>query len=259
MALVERGEVRDGVLELTLNRPERRNALSGELVAALLDSVRAVEGDPAVRVVVLSGAGGTFCAGGDLAGGLGGAGGAVAAHQQRAAFGELLSALMHSRVVFVAAVQGAAMGGGLGLMAACDLVVAGASVKLGTPEIKLGLFPWIILAVLQRHVGRKALAELVFTGEPIDAARGQALGLVTRVVDDAAVLAEASALAATIAARAPVALALGKTAFQEVDDQPLDDALRFLAGQLSLNLMTEDAMEGVAAFLQRRNPTWKGR
>lgn len=259
MALVERAEVEAGVQVLTLNRPERRNALSGELVVALLAAIREAEADPAVRVVVLTGAGGTFCAGGDLAGGLGGAGGAVAAHGQRGAFADLLSALVRSPLAVVAAVEGAAMGGGLGLMAACDLVVAGASVKLGTPEIKLGLFPWIILAVLQRNVGRKALMELVLTGEPIGAQQGREIGLVNRVVDDGQALAQAIGLARTIASRAPVSLALGKAAFQAVADQPLDDALRYLNGQLTLNLLTEDAMEGVAAFLQRRDPTWKGR
>jgi enoyl-CoA hydratase len=259
VALVERAEVEAGVQVVTLNRPERRNALSGDLVVALLAALREAEADPAGRVVVLTGAGGTFCAGGDLAGGLGGAGGAVDAHRQRGVFADLLSALIRSPLAVVAAVEGAAMGGGLGVMAACDLVVAGASAKLGTPEIKLGLFPWIILAVLQRNVARKPLMELVLTGEPIRAPQAREIGLVNRVVDDGQALPEALGLARTIAARAPVSLALGKAAFQAVADQPLDDALRYLNGQLSLNLLTEDAMEGVAAFLQRRDPTWKGR
>lgn len=259
MALVEVGEPEGGVVVLRLNRPERKNALSGELVRELLTAVRAIEAEPEARVLVLAGAGGTFCSGGDLAGGLGGTGGAVAAHQQRGVFAELLSVLMRSPLPVVAAVEGAAMGGGLGLMAACDLVVAGRSSKLGAPEIKLGLFPWIILAVLQRNVGRKALAELIYTGERISAERGVEIGLVNRVVDDGAAEAAALRLARTIASRAPVSLALGKATFQAVADQSLDDALRYLNGQLSLNLLTEDAMEGVAAFLQRRDPSWKGR
>lgn len=259
MALVEVEEVDGGVQVVRLNRPERKNALSGELVEALIQAIQAAEANSDVRVLVLVGADGTFCAGGDLAGGLGSQGGAVAAHKQRQRFADLLGHIMKSALVVIAAVEGAAMGGGLGLAVACDLVFAGNGARLGTPEIKLGLFPWIILAVLQRNVGRKHLMELIFTGERITAERAVELGLINHAVPDGDALERARAMGLTIAARAPVAIALGKQTFQAVADQSLDDAMLTLNGQLTLNLLTEDAMEGVAAFLQRREPTWKGR
>ena len=259
LALIEQEDRSTGVRVLRLNRPDRRNALSGELVEALLRAITQAEADPEVRVIVLHGSGGTFCAGGDLAGGLGGTGGLVAAHQQRGVFGEVLVRLMKSPLVSIAAIEGDALGGGLGLAVACDVGIAAPAARFGTPEIKLGLFPWIILAVLQRNVGRKALMELVLTGSRVDAPRALELGLITRVAESTDPLSEALSLAETLAARAPIALALGKQTFQAVADQPLDDAVRFLNTHLTLNLMTEDAMEGVAAFLQRREPSWKGR
>lgn len=259
MALVESDQRGDGVQVLRLNRPERKNALSGELVEALHAALTAAEQDPEVRVLVLHGGGRTFCAGGDLAGGLGGTGGVVAAHQQRGRYGELLVRIMRSPLVVVAAVEGDALGGGLGLAVACDIVIADPAARLGTPEIKLGLFPWIILAVLQRNVGRKPLMELILTGERIGAERACEIGLITRVAEAGKAIERALEVATSIASRAPVAVALGKATFQAVADQDLDDAVRFLNTHLTLNLMTEDAMEGVAAFLQRRQPTWKGR
>ncbi len=260
MALVEvRSDADDGVVVLTLNRPERRNALSGELVEALAAALSAAEDDRSVRVAVLTGAGKAFCAGGDLAGGLQAEGGAVHAHRTRGRFAELLRAMHHSRLPILAAVNGDALGGGLGLAAACDLVVADEAARFGTPEIRLGLFPWIILAVLQRNVGRKDLMEMVLTGDKLDAAAARSRGLVNRVVPAGTALDATLELAGTIASRAPLSLELGKAAFHAVADQDLDDALRYLNTQLTLNLLTEDALEGVAAFLQKRSPAWKGR
>ena len=258
MALVEVEGPEAGVVVLTLNRPERRNALSGELVVALQEALRTAAADDAARVAVLTGAGKAFCSGGDLAGGLQGGGGVVAAHQERGRFGELLADMSRSRLPIVAAVNGDALGGGLGLAAACDLVVADETARFGTPEIRLGLFPWVILAVLQRNVGRKDLMEMVLTGEKLSAAVARERGLINRVVDAGTSVAAATALATGIAARAPLSLALGKAAFHAVADQSFDDALRYLNTQLTLNLMTHDAMEGVAAFLQKRDPNWKG-
>jgi enoyl-CoA hydratase/carnithine racemase len=259
MSVVNRTLQGEGVVHVELFRPDRRNALSSELVEALLAEVHHAERDPAIKVMVISGAGGTFCAGGDLAGGLTGAGGAVDLHRARGRFAELLKAIMQSPVVVIAAVEGAAMGGGLGLAAACDLVVASRSAKFGTPEIKVGLYPWIILAVLQRNVGRKRLMEMILTGTPLFAPRAEEIGLINRVVDDGEAVASAMAWAEDLSGRAPIPLSLGKEIFQGVSDLGLDDALRLLNAHLSLNLMTEDAMEGVGAFLQRREPQWKGR
>ena len=258
MSLVLREDA-DGIAVLTLNRPDRRNALSGALVDALIDGLTAVGADPSVRVAVITGGGGTFCAGGDLADGMGATDGLLAGHARRGRFAELLTTIRDLRVPVIAAVNGDALGGGCGLAAACDLVVADPAARLGTPEIKLGLFPWIILAVLQRDVPRKALLEIVLTGDRWSAERARELGLVNQVSEPGGALSAARALGARIAAASPAVVTLGKAAFHRIADQPLDDALAYMHNQLTLNLLTEDAMEGVAAFLQRRDPTWKGR
>lgn len=256
MSLVRR-EDEGPVAVLVLDRPDRKNALSAALVDDLLAALR---GAGEARAIVLTGAGTTFCAGGDLADGMGGgAGGFLGGHQGRGRFAELLGLIPRLRPPVVAAVNGDALGGGCGLAAACDLVVADPAARLGTPEIKLGLFPWIILAALQRDVPRKALLELVLTGEKLTAEAAKALGLVNRVSAPGQAVAEAKALAGTIAARSPAVVAMGKAAFHRIADLAYDDALAYMHAQLSLNLLAEDAAEGVAAFLQKREPVWKGR
>jgi enoyl-CoA hydratase len=257
MALL--ADTRDGVRVLTLNRPERRNALSGELVDGLLAAIAAVDADPGVRVVVVTGAGAGFCAGGDLKDAMGSPDGFLAGHRGRESFATLLRAIRRCRVPVVAAVHGEAMGGGFGLAAACDLVVADPGAAFGTPELKIGLFPWIILAVLLRDVPRKALFELAFTGGRWDAATARAMGVVNRLSEPGEVVAAALALAGQIASKSPAIVPLAKAAFHRADDLAFDDALAYLTPHLSLNLLAEDAAEGLQAFLQKRAPQWKGR
>ncbi|MFT4622815.1 MAG: enoyl-CoA hydratase/carnithine racemase [Myxococcota bacterium] len=257
MALVERRDV-GAVAVVEMNRPERRNALAGALVEALASTLGAAAEDDAVNAIVLTGRGTVFCAGGDLAEGLAGDG-FVASHDQRGQYADLLALIPRLRVPVVAAVNGDALGGGLGLAAACDVVVADARARLGTPEVRVGLFPWIILAVLQRDVPRKPLMELVLTGGRWSAEEAQQLGLVNRVAEEGTAVDTAVALATVIAARSPAVIAWGKAAFYRISDQGYDDALAYMHAQLSLNLLTEDAMEGVAAFLQKREPRWTGR
>lgn len=258
MSLVEREDA-DGVAVLFLNRPERRNALSAALVEALIAALESAAADEGVRAIVLTGRGPVFCAGGDLADGMGQQGGFLGGHQGRGRFAHLLARIPAVRPPVIAAVQGDAMGGGCGLVAACDLAVADPAARLGTPEIKLGLFPWIILAALQRDLPRKALLELVLTGDRLDAARARELGLVNRVSGPGDCLEEAVAMGRRIAALSPAVVGLGKAAFHRIADQRYEDALAYMHAQLGLNLMAEDAAEGVAAFLQKREPQWKGR
>lgn len=247
-----------GTVVLTLDRPERRNALSAALVAELIAALGVASAEASTRAVVITGRGAVFCAGGDLADGLGGDS-FLEGHAARGRFAELLGQIPKLRVPVIAAVNGDALGGGLGLALACDLVVADAGASFGTPEIRLGLFPMVILAVLQRDVPRKALAEMIFTGTKVDAARALALGMITRVALAGQALDDALALAAQIGSRSPAVVALGKSAFHRVSDLAYEDALAYLHAQLTLNLLTEDAAEGVAAFLERREAQWKGR
>jgi enoyl-CoA hydratase len=251
-------EPRDRVTLIRLNRPERRNALSSALVEGLIDAVSSAAAAGA-GAVVITGNGAAFCAGGDLAEGLAGGDGFLGGHRQRGRYAELLAMLAEVRVPVVAAVNGDALGGGLGLCAACDLAIVDPAARLGTPEVKVGLFPMIILAVLQRHVPRKALMELVLTGDRVSAERAVQLGLANRVSAPGASVDEALALAAAIASRSSAVVGLGKSAFYEASDLPYRAALRHLHDQLTLNLLTEDAAEGVAAFLQKREPQWKNR
>lgn len=251
-------EDRGSIIVITLNRPERRNALSLELVAELSAAFAELDQMPAARVAVLCGAGDVFCAGGDL-GDVGGVDGLLDGHHKRGGFAELLRRIRSARVPVIAAVHGNALGGGCGLAAACDLVVADERARLGLPEIGVGLFPWVVLAVLVRDVPRKVLLEAALTGEPWTAEEARRHGLVNRIAAPGAAVVEALALAERIASRSPAVVALGKAAFHRVSDLPFDEALAFMHTHLTLNLLTEDALEGMAAFLEKRPPVWKGR
>lgn len=249
-----------GTATVTLNRPERRNALAPDLIEALIAALERAHEDPVVRVVVLTGAGDrAFCAGGDLAGGMQGADGALAAHAQRGRFCDALSALRGCDKPVIACLNGDALGGGFGLALSCDLVVAEPTARLGTPEVKLGLFPMIIIAELVRNVPRKVLAELVYTGRKLSAQDAAALNLVNTVSEPGQALAAAQALAATIGRNSPTAIKLGKAAWRQAEALPLEAAEAWLLSRLELLLMTEDAAEGIAAFFQKRQAEWKGR
>ena len=210
---------------LTLNRPEKRNALDTSLTSALLESLRGADGDDNVRCVVLTGAGQAFCAGADL--------GEFKALTDPKAGERRAELTMQLHLAFskmitpvVTAINGAAMGGGAGLAIAGDLAVMAESAKLGYPEVKHGIVAAIVMANLVRQVGRKAAFELAALGEPIDAQRAAALGMVNRVVPDDRVLDEAIALAKKLAAVARPAMAHTKSLFHEVADLGLEPALK---------------------------------
>jgi enoyl-CoA hydratase/carnithine racemase len=180
-------------------------------------------------------------------------------HGDRRGFLTLFRAMREVGKPIIARVQGHCLAGGLGLMVACDLAVAGERATFGTPEIKRGLFPMMIMALIFRNVGRKKGMELILTGERIDAHEAERIGLINRVVADDELDQAVLELASRIASYSPAILKLGRDAFYAQDDLPLEKALDYLHTQLTLNTMTEDAAEGVMAFFQKREPQWKGR
>ncbi len=252
-------ETHDGIRTLTLNRPEKRNALSAELVDALMQALSQASADEECRVVLLTGAGDrAFCAGGDLDP-RAAAGGPIAMHESRGRFAELIREFRRCSRPIVAQVQGHVAGGGMGLVAACDLAIAADDVTFSTPEIRVGLFPMMIMTLLNRTIPRKNLLEMMLTGEKISANRAVELGFINRAVPRAQLDESARALAAKVASFSPAVLKLGREAFHRMEDLPVDDALDYLCGQLTLNTLTEDAAEGMLAFMMKRPAEWKGR
>jgi enoyl-CoA hydratase/carnithine racemase len=251
-------DVVDGIATVTMDDPERRNALSNDAIASLRRIVDATADDPDVRVVVITGSGDSaFSAGGDLSGGFVDA--PFEGHADRGALADLFRAMWANPKPIVGRVNGVALGGGFGLAVACDITIAVDNAKLGTPEIDLGLWPMMISAVLMRSMPRKALLEMMLTGRVIDATEALELGLVNRVVPRSELDAVVGATVRTLLAKSPAALALGKRAFYGARDLDADSALDLLHLGLTATALTEDGAEGVAAFLDRRPPIWKGR
>lgn len=250
-------EQQGDVVRLTINRPDRRNAINPEVVRALSDGFRRAE-DASAKVVVLTGAGEkAFCAGGDLGGMTPDS--QVAKHFLRAEVGELFSQMRGAPFPIVARVNGHALAGGFGLMLACDLVVAADTAGMGTPEIDIGLWPFMITAVIQRDLPRKVALDLMLTGKRISAAEGERWGFVNRVAPAAGLDEAVDELVSTLASKSPLISALGKRSFYKAEDLAFDASVGYLAGMLTLCLESEDTIEGVTAFMQKRDPVWKGR
>ena len=244
---------------LILDRPAQRNALTPALIAALREALARADQARDVRVIALSGAGDkAFCSGMDLAAAAESQAGLLAAHEARRAYAALLLDFTRVGKPLVASVSGAVMAGGLGLLASCDLAVAAEEATFGAPEVDVGLFPYMALAPLSRCIGRRAALELVFTARRLDAAEARAIGLVNRCVPRAELAQRTQELLETIAQKSPTALRLGRRAFYATQDLPYEQQLEALCAQLSVNALADDALEGVAAFLEKRAPQWKG-
>lgn len=253
-----RYEAGDGRATITIDDPDRHNPLTNETMRGLTEAVRRAAADDDVRVIVITGAGErSFSAGGDLSGGFVDA--PLADHAARGALADLFRTLRRCAKPVVARVNGHALGGGFGLAAACDVVVAAESATLGTPEIGIGLWPMMITAVLLPLVPRRPLLEMMLTGRRLSASAARDLGVVSHVVDPEELDAVTDEIVAQLLARSPAALALGKQAFYAVADMDLDSALDHLQGGLTAIAMTEDAAEGIAAFGEKREPEWRGR
>lgn len=248
----------DHVLTLTLSRPAQRNALSASLVDALIAALDEAAQNDRVRVVVLTGAGDkAFCAGGDLAGA--GGDGFLALHDGRRRYARLLTRLTELEKPVVARINGHALAGGLGLVCACDLAIAADDAQFGTPEVDVGLFPYMVTALLFRQVPTKHANRLVLTGQRIDAQEAVRLGLINEAVPRDQLDDTVGRLAGTLAGKSPAVLRLGKRALTSTRDLSLGPALELLAAQLSVNSLAEDAAEGVSAFLEKRAPAWTGK
>ena len=250
--------VMNAVATVTIDDPERRNPLSIATMADLTDAVRAAESDDEVRVVVLTGAGDrAFSAGGDLSGGF--VDSPLSDHQSRGILADLFRAMRSNPKPIVGRINGLALGGGFGVAAACDITIAAEHARFGTPEINLGLWPMMISTVLLPLAPRKQLLEMMLVGRIIDAAQALELGIVTSVVPSAELDAAVDDIVATLVAKSAAALALGKSSFYAMEGMDIDTALDYLHIGLTAVSFTEDAEEGVKAFLEKRPAEWKGR
>jgi enoyl-CoA hydratase/carnithine racemase len=252
-------EVSDGVATLTLNRPEQRNALNGELLSALVEGVKRARDDAEVRAVVLTGAGEkVFCAGADL-GGFAAEVPLVEKHFASDLFLEFFRLMPRLGKPSLCAANGHVLAGGMGLALSCDLLIAKDGARFGTPEINVGAFPYMIMSIIYRNVPRKKVNEMMLLGEQISAEEAVTYGLANKVVPAGEFEAAVDEWASKLAAKSPVLMRLGHDAMHRQQDMALDDALEFLRSQLSLTFSTEDIQEGVKAFFEKRDPEWKGR
>ena len=253
-----RYEVEGPVATATIDRPERRNAMSFGVMQGLRDAVAQAKADDAVRVLVITGAGDkAFCAGADLTGiaDTGHAG----AHEGRGTLAALFREMWTLGKPTVARVRGYALAGGFGLALACDFVIAADDAQFGTPEINVGLWPYMITVPLLRSMPPKKVLELMTTGRRVDATEAERIGFVNRVVSVDELDGAVADLAANLASKSPLIMRWGRDSFYRVLDMNAEDALAYLQTMLTITSYSEDTAEGVAAFAEKRDPEWKGR
>lgn len=246
------------VVRAIIDRPDRYNALNDNVLDGLMDVMEAANTAPA-RVVVIRGTDGTFCSGGDLQGM--DETGSPPMQERRASaskLSHLFERMVSASVLTVAAVEGYCLAGGCGLAAACEFVVAAEDTEFGTPEVNVGMFPMQAMAPIMRAVSEMQGLDLVFTGKHISAEEGRRIGLVTRVVDDP-FDDGLDELVDQLAASSPVMIEMGKQAYYNQRDMDFEQAYNYLKEMLVLLMESEDHAEGVAAFAEDREPSWKGR
>ena len=252
-------EVTDHVATITLNRPEQRNALSTAMLRDLLTALANACDDDDVRAVVLTGAGErAFCAGADLRELATGAS-ELEQHAERELFVDLFLACERLGKPLIGCVNGHALAGGLGLALSCDIVIAAETATFGTPEINVGLWPMMVMAVVVRNIGRKRAMELFMTGAPVEAAVAHGWGMVNRVVAPGEVRQVAQEVAASLCGKSSLTMRLGRDAFYDIENQSFAESLRHLHAQLTLVTLSADAREGVTAFLEKRDAVFTGR
>lgn len=249
---------RGAVATITINRPDDRNALSTETVGELREALAQAKADPEVRVIVITGAGKVFCAGADL--------NSFRREQpeleryfQRRQLADLFLEMTELGKPTVARINGHALAGGFGLVASCDLAIAVDEAQFGMPEVKVGVFPMMIMAIVFRNLPRKAAMELMLTGKRIDAAEATRLGLINRHVTAERLDSEVDALADELAKKSPIGMKLGLEAFYKMQDMSFPSAIAYLQDQLALLSLSDDLKEGVSAFFEKREPRFTGR
>lgn len=245
---------------ITICRPDRRNALNRDVAEGLMAALRAAEADSDCRVIVITGQGDVaFCAGGDIKAGAEG-GPFVQDPADPVHFaGQLFETIQACRKPTIARVNGVAMGAGAGIICACDIAVMADHARIGTPEVRVGLFPMTIIPPMMRILPRRRLTEMFITGEPLTAAEALGYDLVNYVTPAEGLDAKVDELVARIAAQSPTAIRLGKYACQAMEDMSYSQQMRFAETLLPRIAQTEDAREGFAAFVGKRAPEWTGR
>jgi len=247
--------VANNIAFFTINREAQRNAISLDTIELFLKYLDAAENNPNVRVISITGSGDkAFCSGADL-------GGAVDSMIQQGfkRYAELLKKLSAYPKPVVAKINGACMAGGMGLMLACDIVIAKNDAKFGTPEVNVGLWPMMIGALIYRNVLRKKAMEMILLGERLTADQALNMGLITRVVQPEDLEQEVARTLITLAAKSPIGMKIGKEAFCAMADKPFEEAVDFLSDKIAEVAATEDAREGITAFIEKRKPKFKGR
>jgi enoyl-CoA hydratase/carnithine racemase len=252
-------EASGGRAVITINRPERRNAMSIGVMKGIRDALDVAARSDDVRVVVLTGAGDrAFSAGADLAS-IGEVGGAIAQHESRGLLADVFRGLILLDKPSVAKVRGYALAGGFGLALACDFVIAASNAQFGTPEIDVGLWPYMITVPLVRSMPPRYALELMTTGRRVGANEAQRVGFINRVVDPDELDGATDSFVRELASKSPAVLRLGRRAFYRSLGMNWDDALDYLQSMLTVTLESEDTAEGLAAFAEKRQPNWTGR
>jgi enoyl-CoA hydratase len=252
-------EVADGVATVTLNDPDKRNMLSGAMLSEVVAAMELARDSEEVRAVVLTGAGDkAFCAGADL-GGFSSDTSLIEKHFASDLFLEYFRLMPRLGKPSLCAVNGHVLAGGLGLAISCDLVIAKEGATFGTPEINVGAFAYMVMALAYRNVPRKKVNEMLLLGDRLSAEEAVTFGLANKVVPAEEFEDAVGDWATRLASKSPLLMKLGHDAMYRQQDMAIDDGLEFLRSQLSLTFTTEDLREGVTAFFEKREPKWEGR
>ncbi|MES2599777.1 MAG: enoyl-CoA hydratase/isomerase family protein [Pseudomonadota bacterium] len=250
-------EKRGHAFWITINRPDKRNALNASVIAGIVEGYRRAHEDSDVRVIVLTGAGTkAFCAGADLQPG---AGFAFDLSQPNLAYADMLRAAQNATKPTIARVNGVCMAGGIGLLCMTDMAVASDDVVFGLPEVKVGVFPMQVLSLLQSIAPPRLVREWCFTGEPFTASEAKDAGLLNHVVPAAELDAKVEWLVARLIDKSPTAIRRGKYAMRALASMSFDQGIAYTESQIAVLAMTQDAKEGLAAFAEKRKPVWTGK